>query len=366
MKILFIAPIPPPISGQSKASLAVLEAIKKENEVCIIDFNKNDLKNGISSFSRIFEVLMVLFRIFKSNKNKDLIYLSLSESKAGNIKDLFTYLLCYKRLSNCLIHMLGGAGMKTILEKNDIISKINKFFLKKIGHIIVEGKLNNDMFSKYVDEKKISIIPNFADDYLFVSSEEINQKFKNNNILKVLYLSNLINGKGYNELTEGYILLEDNLKKKIEISFVGGFESNSLKTNFLEKIKPYSNINYLGNFIDGEEKRKLYNKTHIFCLPTYYPFEGQPISILEAYSTGCFVITTNHSGIPYIFQNDINGLAVETKSSISIAHTLKKCIMNLERIQTIALHNNEMAELKYRKSIFQKSVLETLKKIKIA
>lgn len=360
MKILFIAPIPPPISGQSKASLAVLEAIKSVNEISLVNFNKNDLKSGISSFTRIFQVLNILFKIFKYRKGNDVIYLSLSESKAGNIKDLITYLFCYSSLSNCVIHMLGGAGMKLILEKNDFISRINIFFLKKIGGIIVEGQLNHDLFSKYVNSKKISIIPNFADDFLFVTPDEIREKFSKMDVINVLYLSNLIEGKGYDELADGFISLDNALKKKIQISFVGGFESDYYKSKFFEKIEPYPNVKYLGNFIDGYEKKKLYNESHIFCLPSYYPFEGQPISILEAYSVGCFVISTDHSGIPFIFENVVNGLVVEPKSLQSITKVLKQCISNIDILLPVALHNNKSAKSKYRKAIFQKTVIEAI------
>jgi glycosyltransferase involved in cell wall biosynthesis len=53
--------------------------------------------------------------------------------------------------------------------------------------------------------------------------------------------------------------------------------------------------------VDGPGKKNLFSEAHIFCLPTYYPYEGQPIAILEAFASGCVVITTNHSGISDFF-----------------------------------------------------------------
>ena len=93
MKILFIAPLPPPIDGQSKASKVLFDALTfdKETIVEVVNFNKTNYKNGIKngsvSIKRLTEVFTVLKKIFLSEGN-DIIYLSLSESTAGNIKDL--------------------------------------------------------------------------------------------------------------------------------------------------------------------------------------------------------------------------------------------------------------------------------------
>ena len=67
--------------------------------------------------------------------------------------------------------------------------------------------------------------------------------------------------------------------------------------------------------MNGTQKKDLYSNAHIFCLPTYYPWEGQPFCILEAYAAGCVVITTNHSGISQVFKDGINGIEVEKKST---------------------------------------------------
>ena len=103
--------------------------INKEIIVEVVNFNKTNYKNGIKngsvSIKRLTEIFTVLKKIFLSNGN-DIIYLSLSESTAGNIKDLLIYLICFRKHSNMIIHMLGGAGMKKILEKGNFQSTIHK------------------------------------------------------------------------------------------------------------------------------------------------------------------------------------------------------------------------------------------------
>lgn len=358
MKILFIAPIPLPINGQSKASKVLLDKLLYDkHDVTIVNLSKSSLKNGFNSLKRVFNIFYILIEVWEKRKNNDIIYMSLAESFFGNIRDLFIYTICYKSRHKIFIHMLGGAGMKKILEGKGIQQKSNSFFLNKIGGVIVEGPVNYDIFSKVIKNEKIHIVPNFAEDFLFVNDEEIKTKFSNNQSIQILYLSNLIPGKGYDELADAYIKLEEDFQKQVNIVFVGGFESQENESEFLKKIKPYEGLNYIGKFIDGEKKRELYCRSQVFCLPTYYPFEGQPISILEAYATGCVVVTSNHSGIPYVFSDKKNGFIVEKKSIPSIKRAIEDVLSNKKDLEKIAFYNRNEAFEKYRTSIYQNAIM---------
>ncbi len=54
-----------------------------------------------------------------------------------------------------------------------------------------------------------------------------------------------------------------------------------------------------------------------FALPTRYPNEGQPISILEAMGNGMFIITTDHAGIPDITVGTENGIVLKNQCESS-------------------------------------------------
>ena len=157
-------------------------------------------------------------------------------------------------------------------------------------------------------------------------------------------------------MVDAFFKLSESIKNQVKIIFVGDFEDNHSKNNFLEKIKKSTNLTYLGKFIDGLEKKELYINSHIFCLPTYYPFEGQPISILEAYATGCVVVTTNHSGIPYIFKHLDNGYEVQKKSIESIVNGISYLVENKTNLKNIAVNNRNLAFTKFRTEIFENNL----------
>lgn len=355
MKILFIAPLPQPVNGQSKASKMVLDSLEVSDVISVVNLSKQSLKNGFNSFERFFEILKAFGNVWRNRKGNDLIYFSIAESFAGNLRDLVIYLICFQSRKKIMIHMLGGAGMTKILNGNGLRSYLNRYILSKIGGALVEGEIQFNTFSKVMSKEKVHIIPNFADDFLFINDLEISQKFSNTDPIQFLYLSNLIPGKGYDELASAYIELTDGVKEKININFAGGFESLKSEKDFLSKIEAYKGLNYLG-FTDGSKKRELYAESHVFCLPTYYPFEGQPLSILEAYATGCVVITSNHSGIPFVFSDKINGFGVEKKSISSLKLAIENVVNQKDELIKIALNNRNEAIKKYTTSIFRDKV----------
>ena len=129
--------------------------------------------------------------------------------------------------------------------------------------------------------------------------------------LKLLYLSNLIESKGYLDLLEAMNILVNHLHLRVECHFCGEFLSNpaddelvkssshgkKLFFNYINKHNLEDNVFFHGS-IRGEEKIKMLNDSHFFILPTNYNIEGQPVSIIEAIAYGCVVISTNYRAIP--------------------------------------------------------------------
>jgi glycosyltransferase involved in cell wall biosynthesis len=360
MNVLFIAPLPPPLTGNSLGAKVLYDELRTRHRVEAVNHSKSSLKSGAFSFGRSARILGLSYRIWKKRKGADLIYLSVAESFLGNMRDLLIYALCRRRLGRMVVHLLGGAGLKLILAGNGLQYRLNRRFLRRLGGVIVEGRTQSLMFERLLPPGKIHVVPNFAEDDLFLDPAEIAAKFEETVPLKLLFLSNLIPGKGYKELAEAYAGLGDELRTRIRISFVGGFASDRNRTEFLESIRGFAGLDYLGPFVGGAEKRALYARTHVFCLPTYYPFEGQPISILEAYATGCAVIATRHSGVKDIFADGINGFEVEIKSASSIRGVLERIAERPGSLLPIAVANRKLADERYRLRAYRSSAVEVL------
>jgi len=300
--------------------------------------------------------------VWVKSKDVDVIYITISQSFAGNIRDILFYIICFKNLSRVIIHLHGGGIKKLIFDKNSFLKKINNFFLKRLGDVIVLGQSLVKIFSGMIPKQRVHIVANFAEKYLFLNEKKIENKFEVTSPLRILFMSNLIIGKGYEELIDAYHGLSEELKNMVSIDFAGSFESDDDKRNFLNKVDGFEQIHYHG-IVDGADKRDLFARAHVFCLPTYYYYyEGQPISILEAYASGCVVITTDHGGIRDIFKDGINGFKVQKKSSKSIKLVIEKIFDNIEQLLPMALSNRKTAHNKYKISNYISSMLAIIER----
>ena len=362
MRILFIAPLPPPMTGQSLASKVLLAKLVEHHSIEVINYNKETFRQGVNSFFRILQVINIWRQILQKNKNADVIYFTISQSIPGNIRDLIIYYICLKKLPQMMIHLHGGGIRNLIFDKYRVLRRLNKFFLMRIGGACVLGESLIPIYEGMVPREKIHVVPNFAEDDLFITKREVDIKFSNLNPLRILFLSNLIPGKGHAELTNAYKSLDADLQKSIRIDFAGGFESERHKNIFLGKIKNYKGLHYHG-IASGNKRRELFLNAHVFCLPTYYPYEGQPISILEAYAAGCTVISTNQGGLGDIFEDGTNGFEVQKKSAISIKKKIEWITTQPEKLLSMAFANRQAAIRQHRTSIFTASLLKILEDV---
>lgn len=358
MKVLFVGPVSPPITGHSLACRVLVDELTKHHDIDVVDLGKNSLIHGVDSMARVRAVLRILVDVWRKNRRADVIYLTISESIAGNLKDIVIYLLCYPRLSRLVIHVHGGSLKSWILDRSRLLYVVNKFFIRRLGGVVVLGPTHIGTFDGFITPSRLHVVPNFSEDYLFTTEEAIREKFDDIHPLRVLFLSNLTEGKGFNELIAAYGQLSDELKSKVTVDIAGAFESPALQQEFLDKIDQLPNVHYRG-VVEGPEKKALLSRAHVLCLPSTLS-EGQPIVILEAYASGCAVMTTNRGGIPDIFKHNVNGYVVEAKSVTSVADTLAACVADPKNLATMAATNFRDASAKYRTSQFNGSLVKIL------
>lgn len=350
MKVLFIAPLPPPVTGQSVAVQALLDQLTADGHVVVpINMSKNTFRQGVSSLSRVRDVLAMAWRTWRAGRDFDCVYLTTAESVAGNLKDMLLLAALGSLRAKTWLHLHGGAGMRNLLaDRKSWIGRLNSYFLRRVAGVIVLGARLAPIFDGYVRQDLVRAVKNFAADELFISEGAMAEKWADTQVLRVLFLSNLLPGKGHEELLRAIRSMPPALANRFSFDFAGGFESAADQERFLAGIKDLPCVRYHG-VVQGEAKQALLRKAHVFCLPTFYPYEGQPISILEAYASGCVVLTTDHSGIFDVFAPGENGWEVLPHSPDSIVAALETLAGDHGGAACVARRNRAEADLKYRR-----------------
>jgi glycosyltransferase involved in cell wall biosynthesis len=77
------------------------------------------------------------------------------------------------------------------------------------------------------------------------------------------------------------------------------------------------NVEYLG-FVSGERKEQILREADVFCFPTCYFGENQPVNLIEAMAFGLPIVTTRWRSLPEMLPPDYPGL-VDPQSPEQVA-----------------------------------------------
>ena len=181
------------------------------------------------------------------------------------------------------------------------------------GILSVSSALASRMAEIGVDQSRIQVIYNGVDLEKFIPVENGGV----NDIPYILFIGNLIKGKGVIELLDAYEILN---KKNIDIElrFIGGGPMmNELKRRVKQK-NLVKTVKFLGVVSHDELPRHIAN-ANVLALPSYR--EGVPNVILEAMACGVPVVASNVGGIPEVV-NEETGVLVKSIDAHSIAESM--------------------------------------------
>lgn len=328
--LIVVGPLPPPINGESIAldQLIHSDAVQKNYQIDVVNMSRNKgTKGGHFSFLKIVQdikSILTIYRKVKKNRN-GLLYLSISQTKLGLFRDAIIIGLSYGKVDRIIAHLHGNNLKNVLLSLKPILAKKIFSTLKKIDTGIV---LNNTLATNFMAlPKRVVVVANGIDQNLF-SSKEIDSaalRRRKNNTFHILYLSNLIESKGFGELI---LAVMDLLKRNVDVTLTlaGQLFDRPLFEELFQEIEQCnweSRINYLG-VVTGDEKKRLLLETDLMILPTRYPIEGQPISIIEGMAAGLPIISTTQGAIPDMI--DGSGIIVDHVDRESLAHAIKQLI----------------------------------------
>lgn len=364
--ICFIAQFPPPMHGLSKAveTLYNSELNSEINSTSQFEFEKVDITNNKDFPKNLLKI---------SRSKADLFYFTISQTKGGNLRDLMIFKLLELQHKKCLIHLHGGYYRQ--LVDNDMSGwqrKANYKAIKKLAGAIVLSESLKSIFEGMIDDDKIFVVENCVDDQYLLTDQEIEEKLKaleTQKVLHVLWLSNFIRSKGYLIVLEMAKAEKERVdvggEERFHFDFAGKFFEESEKEyfdNYVKEKKLEEYITYHG-IVGGEEKKELLKKCYIFALPTRYPNEGQPISILEAMGNGMFIITTDHAGIPDIVEAGVNGIVIDV-SKIDVQKVYQKLLnMTQEIFLLIVKENREKVYQHYTQRYYIQNMGKTMQEI---
>ena len=356
-RIIFIGNYPPPFSGQSIAFKTLVDgySVKSINYYVINTIEKSGKRGTVI---RTLDYIAVFFKllyllIFKKIKS---VYHIVSSNEKGFIRDIIIINISFLFGKKIILHSHNGNYDQFYDSCSNWLKKtIHKTINKSTKIVLLSKKLRSTFYFIEKDNLFTYINNGLPYDRPTVLNKSRDRVFS------ILFLSNLIESKGYLDIVKAIILVKERKKlQKFHFHFAGDFMLNSsqdksyntlrsarkLFFNLIEENDLSDYVTY-HDIVQGEKKYNLLQNADVFLLPTYYNVEAQPLTIIEALAHGCAIFSTNYRGIPEMLINDYNGKFVNSNSPYSIATNLIE--LNRENLEKYSKNSINLFEKSFTK-----------------
>ena len=360
--ILFFTSFPPPNTGASLVTEMVYKFLSiGKNSVDIINTVDSGIlkrKSGIFTFQYFFRYIYLIFRLFRkiNMQEYEYVYLVYSSTKLGLIRDIVSTFVI-KNFSNAKLVAHIHSGNYGLKYNSSLFKPLFSYILSKIDKLVFLSESLNHI-QELIPVEKIVYLPNMVSPELRLQYKDVLDKIdkiKNVNIFKIIYISNLIESKGFWDLIKAIdIVVNEYSNKNIRLNIIGGGESKIFNEieSFIKERKLEEQIFIFGPINERQKIKDHFNDAHLFILPTYYSLEAQPLSIIEAFNSGTPVISTFHASIPEMIDDFQNGYLVPTKEPVEIAKRISYLFSNRKMWADFALKAREAYDKKFHHQVF--------------
>ena len=285
-------------------------------------------------------------------------YLQLGHSKQTILRDIPLLAAAHKSGAESVVHV-HGSGFRTAFDSAPApLKTAMKAALKNVRRAIVLSDSLKPMFDNLIPEQHIVAIPNGVEQDLARNAAAHTPNHTSDR-LTGLYMSNLIDFKGYRQVLEAARLAAEHNRPYDFVICGAETESTSVHPEDFIREHQLSNVTYRGVVADTE-KHLAFRNAQVFLLPSTY--EGQPIAILEAMHYGLPVITTNAGGIGDIVVHRKNGMVVEQTAS-DILEAMDSLHESHELRANISATNRDEAQRLYTESAHGNSLISVFKSV---
>lgn len=368
------------VTGVSLAFDLLIQGLKDSKiEIKIIDAldGKKANKSGAFSLQRAVTVIKTIVCVWFNLLSFSAYYATMSTSSLGFMRDFLTVTVAKLVRKKVVLHLHGGGFEDFYLNAPPGLKFLIRLNLRCTDKIIVLGDLLKKQFYCAGDfvKNKLIVVPNgltLGVDEPKALVKAITSKAE----INLLYLSNLITSKGFIDVLNAMIELQKQSGIQFHLDLCGtfvdtiteatdgmpAFSNESQLTEYIQKEGLGGFITYHGQVV-GTEKEFLLKKAHIFILPTYYPWEGQPLSIIEAMAYSTPIISCFHKGIPEMLEDGCNGYFVSPQNPSDIAEKVERICRDPELYSAMSKYSREKYELEFKREVHLERLITELKSV---
>lgn len=353
-EFVVVGPTPPPIHGVAAMTVEVVAALQKlQRGVDHVDtrdprplstIGRLDFRNVFLGFKHARQLSLAL-----SRRPDAAVYLPVSQSTWGFVRDAVLVAVAKAHRRQLVVHLHGGHLQDFYRRSPRVMRWVIRLVLGQVDEAWALTSALRKEFEGLVSSDQILSVANVVPDprrgFTRASSpRRVCSGFR------LLYLANLLPEKGCFELLEALRRVPDLSSSDWEVRLVGA-GAPAVERRLRQEAASISaagpSIKLLGE-LHGEQKADQYRWADAFVYPTYYPFEGQPLVLLEALAAGLPIVSTIHAGIPETIRDGVEAVLVEPQDPRQLAAAICRLAVDEQTRNRLAQAARRRYEAAYR------------------
>jgi glycosyltransferase involved in cell wall biosynthesis len=294
---------PPPVTGQAMATQQLADLLGDDLNVDRVDLNVRQAGDVAESRFRLDVLSSVLRRrdAWRAQIADDapVLWTGISPSRWGVWRDALLTSRLWRpdqRAWGVVHHGIFAQAFDHAPRRVALAQTLGRL----AGLVFVTEGLKREC-APHTGDLPLHVIPNTLPASAIAAAAELDARRApiERTSLRLLFLSNMLEDKGYGDLLEAAALLHRRGELD-RVTFAGAWPSDAARQAFMDRTAALgltSRVDVLGAVYDAERKRRLFLDADVFVLPSRF-FEVQPLVIAEALATGTPVVTTRQGGIP--------------------------------------------------------------------
>jgi len=353
-RLAIFGPLPPPMTGMEAFTSTLLAELRRADgaagEWIHVDTSisrsiaeREKLRAGkvVTLVRQAVRSIVLAARGFRA-------YYPISQNRIGLVRDLALLLPFRLARRPIVIHLHGGMLDRVLASEPGLVTRVLRWVVggRESRGIVLTPSLRHCL-EPLLPRERIGVVPNTSAVPVWTTQKQ------QDGPLGVLFVGTLVETKGYRELiTAVAAIARDGVPIELEVA---GEPYAPADSDWLEH-SPREGIRLLGR-IDGDGKWRAFRRAHVVALPTRYPPEGQPLSIIEGMGAACAIVATRRDGIVDTV-GETEALLLEPTAGATLEADLARALRELAGARGRVAAMGRSARLRYERDLAPELFLE--------
>jgi glycosyltransferase involved in cell wall biosynthesis len=312
----------------------------------VVNLGSKRFQSNVFLWGRVWEYMGILSDyVRKTAFGKKTVYILIAQSRFGFCRDLIMIWFAWLNGHRIVCHLRGGNYDNFYAAQPRWLRWVIRQTLCKADAILILSERLKNLFDfEPTLKSKVYVVPNGLPFVVNAPVEPKTLPADPSEPIRLLFLSNLIESKGYLDLLGAVHILVSQYGLNMRCHFCGVFWANppddvrvkstehaqKLFQDYVREQSLQEYVKYRGP-VSGSAKIDEFRQAHFFVLPTNYDNEGQPVSIIEAMACANVVISTDYRAIPDLVVDGVTGRLVPYGQPAAIAQAIADLVANPRR-----------------------------------